>query len=458
MYKKRSTIISFLLLQVVLTSCLFAQDYQTAEARDFETAHSADTFFVFGTHSFGILNLPIAPNNIPYLINNDIESETQRIVLPMGRHRISWHGGIGYMPIDTFVDVRAGEILNLRLSFVERQGTIFIETEPDEARIFLNSDLAGVGTLFRDIKAGEHRLAVSAHGFHGIEQTITVFPNRLTRFHIQLPSTHDRDGDGFPDSVDLCPDVFGIYRGCPRPPVWHELKELRSFWRDYLSQQPFTIEVLAFAFQHRIATEPIFRELIGLFNDGPVIGTNHRGFSAFNKIWIGHRQWIMSLEYGQGFAGSRYRKSFDIPVDIDFDNGFWVEYDRFGDLEPTMILRSYSGQIGFRAGNEILSLAILTGYQREKIMLNNITERNERGRRTLSSRSARNDTWITSVRAALSPIGENFHPTYFIELSITPILGDGDGSAISRALRPETSGWVGFRGGIIIPWRLQRND
>ena len=454
-HKKRSTKKISVLLLLISTAWLFAQDYQIATPQDFESAVSADTFFVFGTHSYGILNLPITPNAIPYIINDYIEHENQRIVLPMGRHRVSWHGGVGYMPIDTFVDVRAGEMVNLSLSFVERQGTLFIETEPDEARIFLNSDLAGVGVLFRDVKAGVHNLWVAANGFHAVEQTITVLPNRLTRLNIKLPSTNDRDGDGFPDSVDLCPDVFGIYRGCPRPPVWHELKELRNFWREYLRQQPFSIEVMALAFQYRIATEPTFRELIGLFNDGPVIGTNHRGFSAFNKMWIGYKQWIASLEYGQGFAGSRYRKTFD----IDVDGEYRIMYSRNMESEPTMMMNSYSGQIGIRAGNEIMSIAILTGFQREKITLSNITEIYEdnmgRRRHIFSSRSARNDSWITSVRATLSPVGENFNPAFFIELSITPILGEEE-NRVNRVLRPETSGWTGFRSGVIIPWRLVR--
>lgn len=450
MHKKRKTKkISAVFLLLSSAAWLFAQEYKVAEPADFEGAFDADTFFVYGSHSYGILNLPATPNAIPYIINERIEYENERIVLPMGRHRIFWDGGIGYVPIDTFADVRAGEIVNLNFNFTERRGTLFIETEPDEARIFLNSELAGVGVLFRDLQAGNHLLSVSAQGHHSIEQTVSVSPGRVSRYNIRLPSTYDRDGDGFPDSVDLCPDVFGIYHGCPRPQLGHELRNLRDFWRGYLDEQPFTIEILAFGFQYRIASEPLFRELISLFNDGPAVGTNHRGFSAFNKIWIANARWIASLEYGQGFLGSRYRKSFDINV----DNDFHLIYDKHWDLEPTIKMRSFSGQFGFRAGNEILSLAILTGYQAERITLTNISEFGDDRRRRTSSRTSRNNVWITSVRAVLSPSGENFNPAFFIEMSVTPIVGEPRGK-IGQAIRPEETGWIGFRSGVILPWRL----
>jgi hypothetical protein len=355
MHKKRKKN-KIAVLFIVFSAIKMFAETAFVDTQNSGTVVSADTFYVWGTHAYGILNLSTPPKEIPYIIDEKIEGDSKKILLTVGKHNIYWDGGIEYESIDTVVEVNPGEITDVVFRFVERKASIFIETEPEEAKIFLDSELAGVGAFFSDIRAGEHKISVSAKGFQTSNQTVTILPNRLVKFNIKLQETHDRDGDGFMDSVDLCPDIYGIYDGCPKPKPGNELRKLGEFWGGYLKSQPFTVEVSALAFQYRIAVDADFRELIHLFNDGTSIGTNHRGFSAFNKLWFAKSFWIASLEYGQGFGGSKYKKSFDIKVD-----DYHLIYDRFSEENPEIIINSWSGQFGFRAGNKILSLAVLTG-------------------------------------------------------------------------------------------------
>ena len=383
---------------------------------------SADTFFIFGNHSYGILNLPATPNGIPYLINGNIENYNQRIVLLAGTHRVYWNGGIGFEPIDTAIEVRTGEVRDVVFNFIERKATFFLETCPEEAKIFIDGELAGIGVLFRELKTGEHKISVSARGYRTNQQEITILPDRLVKMNITLEKAVEGD----------------IYFN-------NKLKELRklgNFWWNYLNSQPFSIELSAISVQNRIASDKDFRNLLSLFNDGPPIGANHRGVAAFNKIWFAKSLFIISAEYGQGFGGLKYEKPYNIAID-----DYFLIYNEFREINPEIFLRSYSGQIGFRAGNDNLSIAILTGYQREKIKISGVTKKTADGKEYFSSLSRQNDSWITTARAVVSPNGENFHPAFFAEMSMTPIKNY------------DVSGWVGLRCGILIPWqRLKRDD
>ena len=403
---------------------------------------SVDTFFVFGNHSYGILNLPATPNSIPYLIDGKIENDSKKILLFAGEHQIYWDGGIEYEQIDTIIEVNVGEIRDIVFNFVERKATIFLETEPEEAKIFLDGKLVGVGVLFGNLQPGIHQISITAQGYHTSNQGILVLPNHLIKMNVKLEQIPDRDGDGFPDSIDLCPDVYGIFDGCQKYHKGRELQKLGDFWWNYLRTQPFTIEVAALAVQYRIpVASKDFRSLVSLFNDGIPVGTNYRGFSVFNKLWIAKSFLIISGEYGQGFVGLKYRKPYEIKID-----DYSLIYKEYSNRNPEMDIRSYSGQLGIRAGNPNMTIAILTGYQWEKVIVSGVTKTDKNGKKYYSSFSKRNNSWITSIRAVVSPKGEVFHPSIFGEISFTPISSF------------DLTSWTSVRCGILIPWRLEKKD
>ena len=385
------------------------------------TAAEIDTFFVFGNHSFGVINLPPTPKGIPYLINDNIEMDNKRIVLLAGEHKIHWSGGIEYESIDTVIEIGVGEIRDIAFNFVERKATLFLEAEPEEAKIFLDGELAGVGVLFRSLKAGEHKITVSAKGYRTSQQELTMLPNRLVRMNVEL----EKSVEG---------DIYFNKKG-------KELRKLGNFWWNHLNNQPFSIEVAAISVQYRIAADKNFRNLISLFNDGAPIGTNYRGLSFFNKLWIAKSFWIASVEYGQGFGGLKYEKKYPIAVD-----DYFLIYKDYREKNPEMGIRSYSGQLGIRAENKNVSLAILTGYARETITVDGISKKTADGKEYFTSFSKRNDGWLTTVRTAVSPRGESLTPSFFAEISFTSRNGY------------DVSGWTNLRSGILIPWRFDKSN
>jgi len=416
---KKCKIAARLILALLLFLVFSVKAEEYDENIDYESVVSADTFFVFGSHFYGILNLPKTPNASPYFINEDAKNDNQRIVLPAGEHRVFWSGGIEFESIDTVIEIRVGEISNVEFSFIERTATLFLETSPENASIFLDGNFAGTGMLFRDLRAGNHKITVSARGYRTNQQEITILPNRLLKMSVELEEAERGD-------------VY--YNNKAR-----ELRKLANFWGNFMLKQPFTVEVSALSVQRRVATNKNFRNLVSLFNDGPPIGTNFNGFSVFNKLWVSHSFMIASLEYGQGFGGLRYKKPYHIPVD-----DYILIYNEFREVNPEMSLRSNSAQIGIRIGHENLTIAVLTGILREEITMSGITRTAQDGRRYLSSQTKQNDNWITSVRASFSPSGLVFHPAFFAEIAMTPVN------------RYDVSGWINMRSGIIVPWRLSR--
>ncbi|MDR0303839.1 MAG: PEGA domain-containing protein [Chitinispirillales bacterium] len=396
----------------------------------------SDTISIFGDRSHGILNLPSPPDGIPYLIDGYIENDSRKILLNAGEHNVYWNGGIEYEPIDTFVEVEVGKIANVDFAFNYRTATLFVETEPEEAKIFLDGKLAGVGILFCNTKAGKHNISISYRGYRTNEQEITILPDRMQKLNIKLERLFDND------DVNKCLDIYGTYEDCPKNKKIDELKKLGKFLGDYLNRQPFSIEASAISVQYRTATDKKFRDIVSLFNDGTLIGTNYRGFSFFNKLWIAKSFVIVSAEYGQGFGGVKYKKPYQIDIgesSPEYKNCYLI-YDEFLDVNPELFFNSYSGQIGFRAGDRGLSIAILVGYLREKITLNGISKKIADDRYEYLSIEKRNDTWITSLRAVIAPKAVVFCPSIYAELSLTPVSGY------------DVSGWVSLRTGVIIPW------
>ena len=119
---------------------------------------------------------------------------------------------------------------------------------------------------------------------------------------------------------------------------------------------------------------------------------------------------------------------------------YYLIYSEFSEINPELFLNSYSGQIGLRAGDNIISLAVLFGYKREKITLSGISRKvGDSYQYTTVER--RNDGFITTFRAVVNPKNTAvFRPTLFAEISLTPV----------RTY--ELTNWVSMRSGVLIPW------
>lgn len=396
-----------------------------------------DTIAITGDSLFGILQLPIPPVQAPYLINEIIE-DRENVILTNGIHHIEWDGGISYQPIDTFVEVRTARITTVDIPFLRRYGRVDLVIKPDSAAIHIDSTLLGVGKLKKPLPAGKHDVVLTSHGWLDSTYSILLFPGQTIRDTIELTVSPDRDGDGFHDTVDICPDLHGIYDGCPSIQKREEFRRISGHLSRTFKSAPFTIEFAPISFQMRYATDKKFREKLSLFNDGSALLNNYRGVALCNKVWLSRGLFIGSVDIGYSLSALRYEKQWEIPISEDGNQ--LLIYDKYSDENPEYRIFSSGFQAGIQLHSNIISFAFLTGYLYETIELRNVTQLDPvSGDTTLVTLKDNNSIWNTTVRTTLTIKDAPLFPRAYSEISFTPRSDD-------------VTGWIDFRVGIIVPW------
>jgi hypothetical protein len=396
-----------------------------------------DTLAVKGTEYFGILSLPSPPVDLPYLIDGTMKRADTAIILPEGTYDIHWDGGIGYYPVDTVVQIRAGQRHRLSFSFDKRYGRISLVTQPREAKIFLNDSLFGVGETIRPLTAGTHELRFEAEGYEDTIQQIVLFPGRFTKDTVEL------EPKPIPEDVDLeefCAQFDGIYPGCPQVNRWQEARNVGAYVWDRIWDNSLSVEICAASFSRKQIYNDSLRSFISLYNDGSPLFNNYSGLHTLNKIWIGYRGGIVSLDWGQAFHGLQYEKNYNLPYFPD--TAYEVIHDEFRDRNSAVYIRSFSLQGGFqlRAEDDILSFSFMGGYVWETFEFTNLSERDSDAERLFTFIKDNNHS-IVSARAVAHPSPKPLRPAFYGEISMTPFDAD-------------FTGWVQTRLGVIIPWWL----
>ena len=403
---------------------------------------SLDTFeevSIKGDELFGILQLAPAPLGMPYLINGIIEDRPV-IALSEGSYHIQWNGGIQYKTIDTTVIIHPARITNLELVFALRYGKIDIIANPKVSKICIDSMIVGNGIVHRSFSAGKHIITASAPHYLTYNDTVILFPNQTYRDTIVLKKSPDSDGDGFNDTVDLCPEIRGIYDGCPTIQKRAEWRKIGKAFSFNFAAAPFTIEFAPISFVKRHATNDSLEEMVSLFNDGPKILNSLDGILFLNKLWISKGLFISSFDIGYNFVGSQYKKSWDISI----GNNRYIIYDEYYDIVPTISSLTGSLQLGVQFHTDFVSFSVLTGYQLEKIYYDDFTEIDPiKNDTTLISYTENNSRWITTTRASLTFRNEPLFPKLYGEMSFTATSG-------------KRTGWIGTNFGVIIPWWKKR--
>ncbi len=403
-----------------------------------------DTLAITADSLFGILQLPKTPVETPYLVNEIIE-DRDNVILTSGIHHIQWDGGISYEPIDTMIEVRVARITTLDLPFMRRYGRVSVVAEPDSTAIYVDSTLWGIGSLRKPLPAGEHTLRYESQGWISEERSILLFPGYTLRDTVRLKKSPDSDNDGFHDSVDLCPDLVGVYEGCPTIQKRDELRRVGTHVFDQFRSAPFTIEVAPISLQIRYAHNKQFNEMISLFNDGVSLFNNYRGITLLNKAWISRGLFISSVDVGYSFAGLQYEKQWKVPLNDDSTK--LLIYDDYSEDNPQLELFSVGFQLGIQLHGEIVSFAFMTGYLYEEIKLYNITSIDPiSGKSSFISESTDNSSWNSTVRSSISLGSTPMVPRLYAEISFTP------------STQSEMTGWTDVRFGVIIPWWKEKGE
>lgn len=175
----------------------------------------SDTAIIIGDLELGILSLTPPPLKIPYTVDGK-KVYSKDVILNAGLHQVEWNGGEIYSSMDTILTISPGKMTVLRFYPKRLSGTITVSVIPEDAGIFLNKIQYGTGNIKASVNTGSYNLSIKRNGFVPFDTVITIKPDEQINFDVVQNRIPDEDGDGFLDSIDLCPEIYGLYDGCPK--------------------------------------------------------------------------------------------------------------------------------------------------------------------------------------------------------------------------------------------------
>lgn len=337
----------------------------------------SDTTLIITDLELGILTLTSPPIKTPYIIDDKPFYEKEAI-LNAGLHKIDWRGRGVYTSLDTVVEVFPGRMTTLNFSPKRLSGVVSLSVLPEDAEISLNEIPYGVGAINKNVNTGTYNLKVSRNGFFSQERSIKVTSSDTTDVNITLVRVPDEDGDGFLDSVDLCPKLYGIYDGCPKQKKHKAIRKYFNMLGNNIISQPFSFELTVASWQSRLSYSKKFTEFSSYFNDGKKIFNNHTGLSLFNSAKIIIKGFLFEVEYGEYRSGLKYNKSYGHgsgPVIIKKENDtttYVLFSDSLANLSPSLYFPSVSISLGANFNINRFNLSFIAGYQWEDIFSGDI--------------------------------------------------------------------------------------
>lgn len=365
-------------IEVSLPDYLFAKRQvniipDTTISISFKLISLSDTTHVLGDLKLGILRLPAPPINTPYLVDNK-QVYSREFTLNTGKHQIVWEGGNVYSSLDTIVEIFPGKLTTFNF-FPERlTGKLTIAPFPLDAEIYINDHLYSTGDLDLVMSTGNYHLLIKRNGYFPHERNITIQPGKHSYLEIDLDIIPDRDGDGFLDSVDWCPDEYGLYCGCPEQDRRQAIRRYKTILVNNLKEQQLTISVNAVGYIYRNPTNASFRKLISYFNDGRFFGNNKNGLAFANNYTVSFRGFLLSCELGQWFSGLEYKKGGYNPIFIvtEKDTTCIFYKDSITGLNPKITIPSTKVSAGFNLNIRKFNAAYTLGYQWENIIITDL--------------------------------------------------------------------------------------
>ncbi len=351
-----------------------------------------DTAFVKGDVQLGVLILPQTPILTPYMIDGRVV-EKREVSLNEGKHRVVWEGGNRYSSLDTIVDIFAARVSTFEFNPRRLKGTISIETAPLDAAIYIDSAHAGRGKVTRALPTETYTIEAKRQGYYSVRKRTVIAPDSVVDLVIALERVPDRDHDGFLDSLDRCPDTYGLYGGCPKAP-WRDAVSLnvKRVLRNMVAD-PFALSFNAAGFLYRRATNERFRQVLTYFGDSPHFLNNQSGLTGGNVVSASFRGVCARVELGQWNTGLAYLKSDTLRLHAR-DGRYVVFYDSLAGIEPRMVIPSTAIAIGVHFTTDWFNLAYTIGRQWEDIIISDIVRKNDMATETVVFD---NDWWLHAI-------------------------------------------------------------
>ncbi|MDG5814108.1 PEGA domain-containing protein [Chitinispirillales bacterium ANBcel5] len=342
----------------------------------FELISDFDTLHIIGEEQHGLLVIPYPPVDTPFVIG-DSTFRGHSFKLLDGEHRVRWDGGSRYRSIDTTVTIKGGKVSYFNIPYSRLYGTVKISTFPEDVLVCIEGVPCNAGKQTLELKTGLHSLTASKRGYDTKFRRILVQPDVITHLQLTLGSDFDRDKDGFPDSVDRCPDVYGLYFGCPTLRFRDAFALKMAEVEEYVRSDSLTFGISLVSTINRNPTRRQFGDFISTFTGGrAAMVNNYRGIAAGNIFHVSWRGLIAQLELGQWSSGLRYSRSDTLRLQTPSDN-YLVYQDSLAGIQPTIYLPSTAVSLGVRYQLNRFTLIYALGYQWEDIIIEQLQSEND---------------------------------------------------------------------------------
>jgi hypothetical protein len=342
----------------------------------FQLMSGFDTLHVLGDIQHGTLVLPYPPIDSAYRIGDSATSahKEQRVTLLEGDYRITWNGGGLYRDIDTVVAIPAGQLTFFNAPFVRLSGSAVFELYPNDALLCIEGFPCDLGGTEVELPSGFHTARVSRYGYEPERRKFVISHGKKFLIRVALNVNSDRDFDGFPDSLDRCPDEYGLYDGCPRPSFAIMLRMKQEEITEYMETEPFSFAISAIGFISRDPTNRRFRTFLSSFSGGNTGGlNNYKGVTLGNAYQASYRGFMANVELGQWASGVKFRRPDTLTVITENDR-YLVWYDSLYNIDPTIFFPSTALSIGFKYRLQRYSVGYSLGYQWEQIIIDQIED------------------------------------------------------------------------------------
>jgi len=351
----------------------------TAES-SFQLMSDFDTLYVLGEAQHGVLVLPYPPIDSAYRIGDTVTyaRREQRLTLLEGEYRITWNGGGLYKDIDTTVAVPAGQMTYFNTPFVRLAGSAIFELHPPDALLCIEGFPCNAGGVEADLYSGFYTARISRYGYEPERRKFVISHGKKYLIRVTLSETADRDYDGFPDSIDRCPDEYGLYDGCPKPGFKYTARMKWEELREYMETEPFSFTASGIGIISRDPTNRRFRTFLSSFSGGGTGGlNNYKGVTLGNAYQVSFRGFMAQAELGQWLSGVKFRRPDTITVNTK-QKRYLIWYDSLYNVDPAIFFPSTALSVGFKYRLLNYSVGYSIGYQWEDIVVDQIEDMSDR--------------------------------------------------------------------------------
>jgi hypothetical protein len=367
---------------------------QGSVSSSFQLMAGFDTLYVLGETQHGILALPYPPIDSAYKIGDSVTyaHQEQRITLLEGKYRIAWNGGGLYKDIDTAIIVPAGQMAYFDAPFTRLTGSAVFELYPPDALLCVEGFPCQAGGTEVELPSGFYTARISRYGYEPERRKFVISHGKKYLIRVTLNETTDRDYDGFSDSVDRCPNDYGLYDGCPKPDFKYTARMKWEELNEYMETEPLSFAVSGIGTISRDPTNMRFRTFLSSFSGGATGGlNNYKGITLGNAYQVSYRGFMAQAELGQWVSGVKFRRPDTLYYPDKERARYLIWYDSLSNIDPAIFFPSTALSVGFKYRLQNYSVGYSLGYQWEDIVIYQIYDKRDR---TLKRVTFDNDWWF----------------------------------------------------------------